>query len=188
MRILIAAVISEGLLLGLALALVYLANLTIEWNWSKRALTLGLLLTLPPLAVNHLLWRYCDRNPDSIYGRFSREIIVPLCKNMHVSLAATVALLSGMCEELFFRGALNYLCISYLGIIGACITTSALFAAMHFIGNFKRYGGMLPLYTVMGVYLWFAHSSTGSLAAVALLHALYNFIVITTVRIRTTRT
>jgi membrane protease YdiL (CAAX protease family) len=188
MRILLAAVISEGLLLGLAVALAYIADLTIVWNWSLSAIAMGLALTLPPLAINHVLWGYSERNPDSIYGRFSREIIVPLCQHMRVALAATVALLSGICEELFFRGSLNYLCISYLGNVGACITTSVLFAAMHFIGNFKRYGEMLPLYTVMGGYLWFAHFYTGSLAAVAILHAVYNFIVITTVRIRTTRT
>lgn len=188
MRILLAAVISEGLLLALALALAYFADLTIEWNWSLYAGAQGLALTVPPLIGNHILWNYSYRNPDSIYGRFSREIIVPLCRHMRLGLAATIAILSGICEEVFFRGSLNYLCIPYLGSIGACIATSILFAAMHFIGNFKRYGGMLPLYIVMGMYLWLAHLYTNSLAAVAILHGAYNFIVMTTVRIRTSGT
>jgi len=188
MRILLAAIISEGLLLALALALAYFANLTIDWRWSQRAVIQGLALTIPPLLGNHILWNYSDRNPHSIYGRFSREIIVPLCRHMRLGLAAAVAILSGICEELFFRGSLNYLCISYLGVISACIVTSILFAAMHFIGNFKRYGEMIPLYTAMGVYLWFAHFCTGSLAAVAILHGAYNFIVITAVRMRASGT
>ena len=80
------------------------------------------------------------------------------------------------------------LCFKYLGPIGSCLVTSLLFASVHFIGSFKRYGGMLPLYTAMGVYLWLAHYLTQSLAAVAVLHGLYNFTVILLVKRANART
>jgi membrane protease YdiL (CAAX protease family) len=185
MRILIAAAISEGLLLIAAAVIINLAQLTVPWNANWRTVALGLALTIPPLAINQVLWRYSDVRSDSIYGRFSREIVAPLCRQMNLPISLSVAILSGVCEELFFRGALNYLCLQYTGGILSCIITSIVFAAMHFIGNFKRYGGMLPLYVGMGVYLWAAHYYTRSLAAVAVLHGTYNFIVITLVRTRT---
>lgn len=182
MRILIAAALSEGLLLIAAAIILSLTDLTVAWNAHWRNIALGLALVIPPLAINQGLWRYSDARPDSIYGRFSREIVVPLCRQMNLPISLTVAVLSGVCEEVFFRGALNYLCMYYIGNLPSCILTSAVFAAMHFIGNFKRYGGMLPLYTAMGVYLWTAHYYTDSLAAVAVLHGAYNFVVITIVR------
>jgi membrane protease YdiL (CAAX protease family) len=182
MKILLAAAISEGLLLVFALAAIYLANLNCPWNLTSANVAIGLILALPPLVANHLLWRHSDRYPHSIYGRFSREVVTPLCRNMSLPVAVSVAILSGTCEELFFRGAVNLMLAAYLGTAVACLISSALFAAMHFIGNFRRYGGMLPLYIAMGVYLWFAHHLTDSLASVAILHGVYNFVVIQLVK------
>ena len=180
--VLIAALVSEGVLCVLALAILRVADLKLLWNVSTWNITLGVLLTIPPLILNSLLWRASERRPHSIYARFSREVITPLCRHMPLPTAAVVAILSGVCEELFFRGALNYFLLKHAGATTALITTSVVFAAVHFIGNFRRYGRMIPLYSLMGAYLWIAHAATGSLASVAILHGLYNFIVIALVR------
>lgn len=182
MRVLTAALISEGILLILALLGQGAFSLPIRWNASPFSLMLGVLLTIPALASNHLLWRYSLKHADSAYSRFSREVILPLCSQVTTPVAIVVAILSGICEEWFFRGTLNALCARYVGELASCIVTSALFAAIHFIGNFKRFGAMIPLYTLMGAYLWFAQHVSDSLAAAALLHGLYNFTVIMLVR------
>jgi membrane protease YdiL (CAAX protease family) len=182
MKILIAAVVSEGLLVFLAVCLQLSFGLSMRWNPGLCELSLGLALILPPLIGNHFLWKYAECNQSSVFHRFSREVILPLCRQITWQIALTVAILSGVCEEWFFRGALNNLMLNFLGPITSCITTSILFALVHFIGSFNRYGGMVPLYTVMGMYLWYVHYRTDSLAAVALLHGTYNFIVILLVR------
>lgn len=182
MRVLVAAVVSEGILVIGALLVILTADLTLPWNLTLNTTARCALFTIPPLIINGLLWMYSDSHPDSVYGRFSREIIEPLCRQMTTTTTVFVAILSGVCEELFFRGALNYLCIELLGFASACAITSILFALVHFIGNFKRYGAMIPIYLSMGVYLWAVHYWTSSLAGVALTHGLYNFIVIHMVR------
>lgn len=183
MRILVAAVISETLLLGAALLMSYLSGHSHAWNASVVSVLWGVVWTVPPLIVNHILWRYSDRHPDTIYGRFSREIVTPLCRAMTLRVAIVVAVLSGVCEELFFRGTLNALISAHLGTAASCILTSFLFAGVHFIGNFTRYGAMLPLYTAMGMYLWSVHYVSGSLATAAVTHGVYNFVVILLVKL-----
>ncbi len=182
MKILIAAVVSEGILVFLAVCLELSFGLTARWNPGLRELGLGLALILPPLTANHFLWKYAERNTSSVFHRFSREIILPLCRQITWPIALVVAILSGICEEWFFRGALNSVVLNSLGTIPSCLITSVLFALVHFIGSFNRYGGMMPIYTVMGIYLWYVHHITDSLAAVALLHGAYNFTVIMLVR------
>lgn len=187
MRVLLAAVISEGLLVIGAFLILLVTDHTLTWNLTPRSVIQAILLTIPPLVMNALLWKYSESHPHSVYGRFSNEIIVPLCRHMNLATTYIVALLSGSCEELFFRGALNYLCSENLGVVAACAVTSLLFALVHFIGNFERYGAMIPIYIIMGLYLWGVHYGTKSLAAVAITHGLYNFIVITMVRIKLRR-
>jgi membrane protease YdiL (CAAX protease family) len=182
MRVLIAAIVSEGVLVAFAALMQLIFAITLEWRISPLALLAGLLLTIPPILANHLLWNHAERHPSSIYHRFSQEVILPLCRQISWPIALAVALLSGICEEWFFRGALNSLCQQHLTPLASCIVTSLLFALVHFIGSFKRYGGMVPIYTAMGTYLWITHYLTDSLAAVALLHAAYNFTVILLVR------
>jgi len=182
MRVLIAAIISEALLVLLALLTQLIFGVSVRWNPGLWELSLGLCLILPPVVANHFLWGYAKRTPSSVYHRFSQEIIFPLCRQISWPIALIVAILSGVCEEWFFRGSLNQVFLNLLGSPASCLITSILFALIHFIGSFKRYGAMVPLYTLMGIYLWCAHSATDSLAAVALLHGAYNFTVILLVR------
>jgi len=182
MRIITAAFISEGLLLLAGYALVRLLSLHIDWDPSLRAVVLGVILTLPLLCANEIAWRRSMSYPTSTYSRFSRQIIIPLCKATPPFSALIVAILSGGCEEFFFRGALHSAIILYLPAWTSCVITSVLFATVHFIGNFKRFGAMIPLYTVVGVYLWLVAWLTSSLVCAAVLHGVYNFAVILRVR------
>lgn len=182
MRVLIAALISEGLLVILSVVLCAVGNIEVSWNASMHFAALGALLATPPLLLNEVLWRVSQRHPTSVYSRFSREIILPLCRQISLPTAVAVAILSGACEELFFRGALNAVARTYLGPLGACVSTSVLFAAIHFVGNFRRFGGMIPLYTIMGSYMWAVASLTDSLFCAAVLHGVYNFLAIVRIK------
>jgi hypothetical protein len=97
-------------------------------------------------------------------------------------MALVIAILSGFAEELLFRGALNTVLEQRAGVLVAALVTSALFAAVHFIGLFKRFGGMIPLYTAVGLYLWLLHYELNSLTAVMVTHGVYNFVAIVLIR------
>ncbi len=177
-QIIFATLVSEALLLGLGFCVVPFVASIGKWNITLYAIAMGILLTLPPLLANILLWRYSHSHTSSIFYRFSVEVIVPLCQSMNIITALIVAVLSGICEEFFFRGALNNLIQIHTNQALSCITTSIIFAVIHFIGNIKRYGAMIPLYVAMGGYLWLIHHLTESLACVAVTHGAYNFTVI----------
>lgn len=172
------AVISEGLLLLLAYTIAWITKTPIVWNVSTWALVMGALCAFPLLIGNHLLWRWTEKHPASIYARFSREVVRPLCGMVTTREAFYIGLLSGIGEEVFFRGALNDLLMSYAGASAALAVSSFLFAYVHFIGNVRRFGGMIPLYTGVGAILWIICQTTGSLAAAAMTHATYNFFAI----------
>ena len=182
MRIITAAVVSEGFLLILGLALVKIFSLSVNWHPSLHSLVVGGALTLPLLLLNEIAWKRSLRYPKSTYSRFSQEIIIPLCRQAPLSTALIIAILSGTCEEFFFRGALHATCMIFLPSWASCAITSILFAAVHFIGNFKRFAAMIPLYAAVGVYLWLVAWYSSSLFCAALLHGLYNFTVIMRVR------
>lgn len=184
MKILIAALISEGLLAVLGLLVVGALAIEVRWDISPRMAAYGVGLALAPLLLNYYLWRRTRDYPDSVYSRFSREIIDPLCRQISIPTAISVAILSGWCEEYFFRGALSGAITHYLSPLWACAISSVLFAAIHFIGNFKRFGGMMPLYTVMGIYMWLVAYLSGSLFCAAVLHGSYNLAAILQVKLR----
>jgi membrane protease YdiL (CAAX protease family) len=180
--ILLVAILSEAVLVLLAYVLAYLFALDIVWNPSLRAVALGVAAAFPLLLGNHLLWRWTQRNPDTVYARFSREVVVPLCRRVTPSQAFWIGVLSGLGEEALFRGSLNLLMMRWGGVWLALIISSIAFAWVHFIGSFKRYGGMIPLYSAVGAVLWLVWFLTESLAAAAATHATYNFIAIIAIR------
>jgi membrane protease YdiL (CAAX protease family) len=180
--ILAVAVISEAVLVLLAYVLAYCFSLDIAWTPSLRAITLGVAAAIPLLIGNHLLWKWTQGNPDSVYARFSLEVVVPLCRRVTPSQALWIGILSGIGEEALFRGSLNLLLIRWSGLWGALLVSSIAFAWIHFIGSFKRYGGMIPLYSAVGGVLWLVWFFTDSLAAAAATHATYNFLAIVSIR------
>lgn len=180
--ILTLAIVSEVGLLVVAYIIALLVGVEISWELSYPSLLMGALAAAPLLMANHLLWRWTERNPNSVYARFSREIIVPLCERVTPEQALIIGVFSGIGEEVLFRGTLNLLLIRWGGLTLALMVSSILFAWVHFIGNTKRYGGMIPLYTVVGGALWLVWYFTDSLAAAATTHATYNFLAIVWIR------
>jgi membrane protease YdiL (CAAX protease family) len=180
--ILLVAIISEVILVVLAYTIAFGLSLDIAWNPSFRSIIIGATAALPLLIGNHLLWRWTERNPDSIYARFSREVVVPLCQRVTPVQAFWIGILSGIGEEALFRGSINLAIIRTGGLWIALVVSSVTFAGIHFIGSFKRYGGMIPLYSAVGGVLWLVWFLTDSLAAAAATHATYNFIAIIAIR------
>ena len=173
--ILLAAVITEGLLIVVSYLVMGLWDLPLTWGASFFNVAVGALAVAPPMVLNETLWRAFGPQPQSVYGQFIREIVIPLCKQVQATTAIALSILSGFGEELFFRGVLHEWTTSHLGLIASAILTSFLFSYVHFIGQVKRFGKLLPLYAVMGLYLWFVCIITGSLVAAVVAHGLYNF-------------
>lgn len=180
--ILTLAITSEVALIVLAYILAWLFGIGITWNASSTTLFIGILAAVPLLGANHLLWLWTQRNPASVYARFSQEVIVPLCLQVTPLHALLIGVFSGIGEEALFRGALNLILSHVGGLPLAFLASSVAFAWVHFIGNTKRYGGMIPLYTAVGGVLWLVWFFTESLAAAAATHAAYNFFAIISIR------
>ena len=176
------ALVSEVGFVALAYLIAWLHEDTIVWNPSIQHIAIGAISAVPLLIANHLLWKWTSRNPDSVYSRFSRQVVLPLCRAVSIKDAFLIALLSGIGEEVLFRGALNTLIATHTGDLFALCITSLLFAYVHFIGHLKQFGAMIPLYSIMGAILWMIWQTTQSLTAVATAHATYNFLAIGTIK------
>jgi hypothetical protein len=184
-HILTAAIVTEGLLVIISFIFAGLFEVSVRWDHSWPLLGVGIASAMPLLIFNNLLWRWSRSRPDSVFARFSRMVIVPLCKQVTPMTALALAVMSGFGEELFFRGVLNEIVTSNLGLIAAALITSVIFAYVHFVGLVKTFGGMLPIYVAVGLYVWALHHWTQSLFAVTVTHATYNFCAIIWVRITT---
>jgi membrane protease YdiL (CAAX protease family) len=182
-HILTAAIVTEGLLVIISFIFAGLFEISVSWHSSWFLLALGILAAFPLLFLNNLLWRWSQSRPDSVFARFSNTVIVPLCKQVSPTLAVALAAMSGFGEELFFRGVLNAIAIRHLGLVAAALLTSIVFAYVHFVGLVRTFGGMLPLYTAVGLYFWALHYWTQSLFAVTVTHATYNLCAILWVRL-----
>jgi membrane protease YdiL (CAAX protease family) len=181
-EVLLAAIVLEGLLTIVAYIGAELFAVPIQWGVSMRALGFGVLFCVPLIALNLLLMRWGSTHPNSVYARFGRSVIEPLCAILPPQVAVVVAVLSGFGEELFFRGVLSPLLSNTFGWIAGALLSSGLFAYAHFIGLVRDYGGMIPLYTAVGLYLWGVQEWSHSLCTTMTTHACYNFIAIAIVR------
>lgn len=180
--ILLIAALSEAALLLLSYGITFVSGGSLYWNPTLPSILVGLALALPLLVGNAALWRWTHHHPDSIYAKFSREVVVPLCRQVPPFHAFLIGLLSGVGEEALFRGALNHFVTLWAGQFLSLIITSFAFASIHFVGSFKRYGRMIPLYSLVGGLLWCEHLTTDSLSAVAATHGFYNFCAIVWIR------
>lgn len=182
--ILLAALITEGLVTIVACILWGLFDIEIFWGDPLRGILFGVLWVIPLFIGNECLFSFITRNPSSIFARFSNEIVTPLCKAVPPALALVLGILSGFGEELLFRAVLLPLLTPVAGIYGAVLLSSALFAWVHFIGQERKYGPLIPLYTVVGIYFCGAFLLHGSVLPVMVCHGLYNFSVILRTRNR----
>lgn len=163
------ALMVEGALIGVALIWAYWAD--ISW---RRALIptfaqcaagvgAGVLLLAANYGIIELGARYF-----AFFRRIKQMIeieISPVFRNIGVEAMLIIALLSGVAEELFFRGLVQ----SYLGLFGASVVFGAAHVWRKSAVLYGVYAAMIGLY-FGGLYLY-----SGSLWVPILGHIVNNF-------------
>jgi membrane protease YdiL (CAAX protease family) len=169
------AILFEGGLVILALALGWLFQVQPfgSVRVTARAVSTGLLATLPPLLALTLLLR----SNASRLSRLVREVerlIGPLFEGASVGAVALVSILAGVGEESLFRGVLQPALGSVAGPWMALVVVSAVFGLVHFVtATYAFLAGLIGLY-LGWLFLW-----TGNLLVPIVVHALYDFVALT---------
>lgn len=181
--VLIAALVSEGVMLLLTLLWSHFRGVGIELSFSSSALLGGLKATGPLLVFNFGVFVILiNRSRYSIYREFFNEIIVPLCGNLNFVTIAFVALAAGIGEEFMFRALINTELSGLLGTIPGVIIGSFLFAYVHFIGIAIRFWPIVLFYFLFGLYFSYLYLMDENILIVVIAHAGYNFVAMNYVR------
>ena len=175
--------ISEAILLLVALIWLQQRSLPLRIELTSSGCLLGVVLTLPLLALNYFIFRVQAQSPEpNVFREFLEEYIQPLCANLDVWSAALIGVASGVSEEIFFRGALTEELNLHLGIWPATVIASVLFAYVHFVGFARHFWQLLLLYTFFGLAFGVIVLVTNNLVPAMVAHGVYNFVVILYVR------
>jgi uncharacterized protein len=172
-QFLTSAALFEGGLLLVALVCGWLAGIspveTVTWSWEDFGL--GLLAAVPMLLVLSVCM--LSRAKGFVQIReFLRDFIGPFLDRCHWYDLVLLALLAGVCEEIFFRGFL-YLWIAGWNLVLAVILTNLLFGVAH---------AVTPLYALLaaflGIYLTalLAADPTPNLLIPVTAHSVYDLI------------
>lgn len=171
-QVVVRAAFIEGGLLGIAILWIYLGD--IPW---RRALTptlahccIGIGAGIVLLTVNYLAIGYGAR-----YLAFFRTIkhlieqdLSPFFKHVHVGSIGFIAILSGISEEIFFRGVLQ----SQIGLL----LSSIIFGCAHI---WKKTAILYGIYAaVIGLYFGMLYTLTGNLWVPVIAHIINNFVAI----------
>jgi len=178
--ILKAAVIGEGGLLVLALGWYFFSETRIPLTYSTPLLFWGIIATIPVFVLNLGCYILSQKFPAHLrqISRFSKEIVIPLCRNLDPFSALVIALLSGICEEVFFRGFLLDLLRAYFSVETAILGSSLVFAYAHLVGLFRTYWLIFLIYLAIAFYFSFLTLYFSSLLPAIVSHTLYNFVAI----------
>lgn len=175
--VLLLGISLEGALILLSIAWGYFRNIPLLslLTWTGPASLLAPLALL--LALNHLLFEILAKRVSwlSELSNFKNEVVLPLAGGLSVPGIFLLAVLSGIGEELLFRGILFEEARRIGGNHVAAISTGLLFAWIHFIGAVKRYPLTFLLYCIVGISLGYLMSESGSLLLLILTHGSYNF-------------
>jgi hypothetical protein len=171
-------VIVEGGLFLLALYLLTAAGLDVRTGFdpSVSATVLALMLCLPMLGALYIT-AHVDWPPLSRLQKEIDEKIRPIFANCKPIDLLIISLSAGVAEELFFRGWLQTFLVDRFGLLAGIILTSLLFGLAHYLS--KEYA----LYAfVTGIYLGAVFQWTGNLYLLMVIHALYDFIALLTLK------
>lgn len=179
-----AALVCEGLLLITAFVFSALFDIPLVASFSPFLLVIGIAASFPLLGGNILFSRYASRHPDRFprYSKFSKELIEPLCQELPLPAAFVVAVLSGLCEELFFRGIMQSFLGETIGVVAGFVVLNGLFALIHFIGRIKDFWTLIPFYFFCGIYFSAITFATADLTSSIVAHGLNNFVAVLYVR------
>jgi len=180
-----AALAAEALLLIAGFVLGGLFGIIPNFAPSPGAFVLGCLAGLPLILGNGLFLWLClsNRLSESTLLRLVKEAVIPLSSSLSIPAILIVSALSGIAEEYFFRGILDPLLTLYLPVSIAIALSALLFAAVHFIGNFKAYWKLIPIYTLCGIYFSLLYREMGNLIIPIAAHAINNAVVMITTRL-----
>jgi membrane protease YdiL (CAAX protease family) len=177
--VVVFTIVTEALLLLAATVWCYSGQIDLRglFHFNGRVLIWGLTAGLAISTLNLLILYYSRRLADNDFFFRSmhdllRNEMIPLFGNLTVSDSILIALASGLCEEIFFRGALES---------AGGVAISALCFGLAHLPSFYYFPYALWALLV-GLLMSFIMTATGSLFAPIVAHALVNLISINVLR------
>lgn len=170
----ISIVLESALLLGAA-AWIYLGQIMLipKFQFSISAILWGLAVAAVSTTVSILCVTLGKRLPIfAELQKMNEEFLIPLVSMLSPFDILFLSLLSGFCEEVFFRG----LMLPQLGLF----TSSIVFGIFH-DPLFKQKAYVI-LASLAGVALGYVYQQTGSLWSCITAHAVHNFIAMLALR------
>jgi uncharacterized protein len=140
----------------------------LHWRW--RDFGLGLVASLPLLVL--FFWLLHSSLPAlERIGQFLEDRVRPIFGEWALWQLATIALLAGVCEEVFFRSALQGGLARHIGTIPALAAASVIFGVFHLVT--KTYA-VIAIF--IGAYLGVLWLAVENLLAPITTHAVYDFV------------
>lgn len=156
-----------AILLGWALGYPVLTKIT--WNAYHFGLAV---ISILPLLLIFFGMVVLPFSPVQKIKTIMEKFLAPLFGRASVIDLFMISVISGVSEEILFRGFLFELVGYYSWQFPALVVTSLLFGAAHLITIL--YGGIA---FAMGLYLGYSLMYTGNLMTPIVIHTLYNFFV-----------
>jgi uncharacterized protein len=140
----------------------------LQWCW--RDLWLGILASLPLLAL--FFWLLHSSLPAlERIGEFLEARVRAVFEPWAIWQLAVISLLAGVCEEVFFRSVFQGGLTRHIGTIPALVLASVIFGCFHLVT--RTYAVVASL---VGAYLGVLWLATGNLLAPITSHAVYDFV------------
>ena len=139
-------------------------------QWRPRDFGLGLAASLPLLVLFYWLLHSSLPALERI-GEFLEARVRPIFGEWALWQLATIALLAGVCEEVFFRSVLQGGLARHIGTIPALAVASVIFGVFHLVT--KTYAVIAIL---IGAYLGVLWLAVENLLAPITTHAVYDFV------------
>lgn len=133
----------------------------------------GLVCVIPLLGMGW--WYFKSELPWVVANRGEFErVALPLFRGWSTLQFAIISALAGVCEEAFFRGAIQGMINGMFGAGPAIILASIAFGLAHYLN-----WSYAVLTGLVGLYLGLLFSWSGNLWIPMLVHGLYDFIALT---------
>jgi len=141
---------------------------TVGWRWPKDFgpwKTIGLAVLL--LALGGLITRYLGGSETQL------DQIINSSLKARFATAFLAAASGPLVEELIYRGVLYSAFQRTIGMTGAVVVVSALFAGVHVLQYFNNLG-VIAVITLLSVTLTWVRARTGSLLPSYVMHLVFN--------------
>jgi membrane protease YdiL (CAAX protease family) len=162
----------EGGLIVLAVLLGWLLDKQpfLMFHWNVADALWGIAAAVPMWVLFFVMLRW-PVGPLRQIKQFSQEIIRPLFAPCTVIDLLGISVLAGLGEEMLFRGVLQGYLAERVAAWLAVVLAALLFGLLHAIT-----ATYTVLAALLGIYLGWIYLASDNLLAVALTHALYDFV------------